>query len=184
MIIDNKNERYSYYMYWFTHIFSVKSTERPKFEIKVEPWSNLKKKFNSLGMISYTLSILLFALKPMVKKLLSIEIVIFHICTLGSIIRKISVTGSCLEQTWERPLIGFKTVCSPVALMVLEKIFKDLAVFFMVFHFLLFGKYSEPCKQILKRPTQGTFLQTICFLDIIVSEKKIFKELLTRTRNA
>jgi hypothetical protein len=26
----------------------------------------------------------------------------FHICTFGSIIRKISVTGSCLEQTWER----------------------------------------------------------------------------------
>jgi hypothetical protein len=33
---------------------------------------------NSLGMISYTLSILFFALKAIVKKLLSIEIVIFH----------------------------------------------------------------------------------------------------------
>jgi hypothetical protein len=30
----------------------------------------------------------------------------FHICTLGSIIGKISVTGSCLEQTWERTSKG------------------------------------------------------------------------------
>jgi hypothetical protein len=44
----------------------------------------------------------IFALKPIVKKLLSIETVIFYICTFGSIIGKISVTGSCLEQTWER----------------------------------------------------------------------------------
>jgi hypothetical protein len=41
----------------------------------------------------------IFSLKPIVKKLVSIEIVIFHICTLGGIIRKISVTGSCLKQT-------------------------------------------------------------------------------------
>jgi hypothetical protein len=34
---------------------------------------------NSLSMISYTLSILFFDLNPLVKKLLSIEIVIFHI---------------------------------------------------------------------------------------------------------
>jgi hypothetical protein len=33
---------------------------------------------DSLGMISHTLAILFFALKPKVKKLLSIEIVIFQ----------------------------------------------------------------------------------------------------------
>jgi hypothetical protein len=71
------------------------------------PWNlgqrlNLKTFVNSLGMISYTLSILIFAIKPIVKKLFSIEIIIFHICTFGSIIGKISVTGSCLEQTWEK----------------------------------------------------------------------------------
>jgi hypothetical protein len=33
---------------------------------------------DSFGMTSYTLAILLFAIKPIVKKLLSIEIVIFH----------------------------------------------------------------------------------------------------------
>jgi hypothetical protein len=56
---------------------------------------------NFLGRTSYTLSIPFFPLTPIVKKLLSIENVIFHICTLGSIIRKISVTGSCLKQTCE-----------------------------------------------------------------------------------
>jgi hypothetical protein len=71
----------------------------------VWPWnlgqkSNMKGFWISLGMISYTLSILFCALKPIVKKLLNIETVVFHICTLRSIIRKISVTGSCLEQTW------------------------------------------------------------------------------------
>jgi hypothetical protein len=34
---------------------------------------------------------------------------------------------------------------------------------------------SEPCEQILKRQTQGTFLQKFSFLGIIVSEEKIFK---------
>jgi hypothetical protein len=33
----------------------------------------------------------------------------------------------------------------------------------------------EPCEQILKRPTQGTYLQNINFLDVIVTEKKMFK---------
>jgi hypothetical protein len=37
---------------------------------------------DSLGMTSYTLAILFFALKPIVNKLLSIEIVIFHTFTL------------------------------------------------------------------------------------------------------
>jgi hypothetical protein len=64
--------------------------------------SNINRFSNSLANSSYTLSILFSAIKPIVKKLLSIKIVIFHICTLSSIIRKLSVTGSCLEQTWER----------------------------------------------------------------------------------
>jgi hypothetical protein len=70
------------------HIFSVKSTKWPW---NLGQRSILKTFFNSLVMISYTLSILIFALKPIVKMLFSIEILIFHICTFGSIIRKISV---------------------------------------------------------------------------------------------
>jgi hypothetical protein len=38
---------------------------------------------DSFGMTSYTLAILYFALKPIVKKLLSIEIVIFHTTALS-----------------------------------------------------------------------------------------------------
>jgi hypothetical protein len=50
-------------------------------------------------MISYTLAILFFCvLKPIVKKLLSIEI-ISYLHTLGSIIGKISVTESNLKET-------------------------------------------------------------------------------------
>jgi hypothetical protein len=75
-----------------------------------------------------------------------------------------------------------------VALMVLDKkIFKDLAIFCgFSLPVLKIFRISEPCKQILKRPTQGTFLQKISFLGIIVSEKKIFKELLmcTHTRTS
>jgi hypothetical protein len=70
-----------------------------------------------------------------------------------------------------------------VALKVLEKIFKDLA---SLCFFTLCGKkifrISEPCELILKRPTQGTFLQKGCFLGILVYEK--IKELLTRTCKA
>jgi hypothetical protein len=55
---------------------------------------------DSLGMTSYTLAILLLALIPIVKKLFSIEIVIYD-----------------------------TAFCSPLALMVLEKkIFKEFAV--------------------------------------------------------
>jgi hypothetical protein len=64
--------------------------------------------YNSLGMNSYILSILCFALKPKVKKLLSIEIVIFH---------TLEVTDSKLEIYWSQevylnkgPLIDFQTV--------------------------------------------------------------------------
>jgi hypothetical protein len=63
-----------------------------------------------------------------------------------------------------------------VALAVLEKkIFNDLARFrgFSLPVWKIFG-ISEPFQQILKRPTQGTFLPKISFLGIIVSEK-IFK---------
>jgi hypothetical protein len=73
-----------------------------------------------------------------------------------------------------------------VALAVLEKkIFKDLASFcgFSLPVQKIFG-ISEPFEQILKRPTQGTFLPKISFLGVIVSEKKIFKEMLTRTRTS
>jgi hypothetical protein len=69
-----------------------------------------------------------------------------------------------------------------VALTVLgKKIFKDLASFrgFSLPVRKIFG-ICEPFKQILKWPTQGTFLPKISFLDIIVSEK-IFKEMLTHT---
>jgi hypothetical protein len=72
--------------------------------------------------------------------------------------------------------------CSVLALMVLEKkIFKDLARFhgFSLPVQKIFG-ISEPFEQILKRPTQGTVLPNISFLGIIASEKKIFKEMLTR----
>jgi hypothetical protein len=68
-----------------------------------------------------------------------------------------------------------------VALAVLEKkIFKDLASFcgFSLPVQKIYG-IAEPFEQILKRPTQGTFLPQISFLGIIVS-KKIFKEMLTR----
>jgi hypothetical protein len=61
------------------------------------------------------------------------------------------------------PLRDYETgFCSSVAIMVLEKIFRDLAYF----HFL-FGKYSEPREQILKRTPQGTFLAKISFLGVI-----------------
>jgi hypothetical protein len=72
----------------------------------------------------------------------------------------------------------YETVfCSPVVLMVLEqKIFKDLANFpgFSLLVSKVF-RILEQCDQILIRATQGTFLQKINFLGIIVSER-IFKE--------
>jgi hypothetical protein len=64
-----------------------------------------------------------------------------------------------------------------VALAVLgKKIFKDVASFrgFSLPVWKIF-RISEPFEQILKRPTQGTFLPKISFLGITVSEKKIFK---------
>jgi hypothetical protein len=82
---------------------------------------------NSLGMISYSLSILFFALKPIVKKLFSI------IC------QRFSESQS--EKYWSQefasnkletvPLRDYETgFCSNLALTVLEKkIFTDLAMF-------------------------------------------------------
>jgi hypothetical protein len=69
-----------------------------------------------------------------------------------------------------------------VALVVLEKkIFKDLTCFrgFSLPVRKIFG-ISEPFEQMLKRTTQGTLMPKISFLGIIVSEKKIFKEMLMR----
>jgi hypothetical protein len=55
-----------------------------------------------------------------------------------------------------------------VALAVLEKIFKSLASFrgFSLPVRKIFG-ISEPFEQILKKPTQGTFLPKISFLDLL-----------------
>jgi DNA-binding MltR family transcriptional regulator len=73
--------------------------------------------FNSLGMISYTLLILFFAPKPIVKKLFSIKM-------------SQAVASNKLERG---PLRDYETgFCSLLALTVLEKkIFKDLAMFFV-----------------------------------------------------
>jgi hypothetical protein len=45
--------------------------------------SNIGTFLDSLSMTFYTLAILFFALKPIVKKIISIEIVIFHTFTLS-----------------------------------------------------------------------------------------------------
>jgi hypothetical protein len=83
---------------------------------------------DSLGMTSYTLAILVFALKPIVKMLLSIEIVFFHNFELSD---ALSEKYWSQEVAWNKiekgPLRDYKTVfCSSVAVAVLEKkIFKD-----------------------------------------------------------
>jgi hypothetical protein len=82
-------------------------------------------------MTSYTLAILFFAVKPIVKKLLSIEIVIFHTSALSEELSEKYRTQEVASNKLEKgPLRDYKTVfCSPVALVGLEKIFKDLARF-------------------------------------------------------
>jgi hypothetical protein len=86
-----------------------------------------------------------------------------------------------LNKLEKGPLRDYKTgFCSPVALTALEKkIFKDLAFLpsFSIPVRKIF-RISEPHEQILKRTPQGTFLQKISFLGLIVSEK-MFKEKLT-----
>jgi hypothetical protein len=59
--------------------------------------------------------------------------------------------------------------CLPVALTVLEKKIFSLPVQKIL-------GISEHHEQILKRKTQGIFLQKISFLDVIVSETKMFKK--------
>jgi hypothetical protein len=64
--------------------------------------------------------------------------------------------------------------------------FLKIKLFLAVFHFQvpvrkLFG-ISEPYEQISKRTTQGTSLPKISSIGVVVSEKKMFKEKLTRTR--
>jgi hypothetical protein len=78
-------------------------------------------------MTSYNLAILFFALKPIVKKLLSIEIVIFHTFALSEALSEKYQSPEVASNKLEKgPLRDYKIVfCSPVALAVLEKkIFK------------------------------------------------------------
>jgi hypothetical protein len=93
-------------------------------------------------MTSYTLAIQFFALKPIVKKLLSIEIVIFHTFALSEgKSEKYQSQEVALNKLEKGPLIHLKTVfCSPVALMVLEKILKHIASF---------SGFSLPVRKIL-----------------------------------
>jgi hypothetical protein len=61
-----------------------------------------------------------------------------------------------------------------------RRFFKDLVSFrgFSLPDQKIF-RISEPREQILKRTPQGTFLQKISYLGVIVFEKKMFKEKLT-----
>jgi hypothetical protein len=64
--------------------------------------SNMNIFFISFDMISYTVSILFFCSKTNDKEVIQHWNCDFsYLRTLGSIIGKISVTGICLEQTWE-----------------------------------------------------------------------------------
>jgi hypothetical protein len=77
------------------------------------------------------------------------------------------------------PIGDYKTgFCSPVALTILEKKTLKKTLLFSLPVWKIF-RISEPCEQILKRIPQGTYLQNISFLGVIVSEKKMFKEKLT-----
>jgi hypothetical protein len=75
---------------------SVKSTKQPRSDLEIQVEDQIQIHFKFFGYVNN----IFFAVKSVVKKLLSIEIVIFHtlICTFGGIMGKISVTGSCLEQ--------------------------------------------------------------------------------------
>jgi hypothetical protein len=124
------------------------------------------------------MSILFFTLKPLVKKLLSIEIVIFHTSAFSEKYQSQKVVSNKLEKG---PLIDYATAfCTLLPLMALEKkIFKDQANF---------GSFSLPVQKFrnhlnkfFRRTTQGTLLQNISFLGVIFSES--FKEMLTHSRN-
>jgi hypothetical protein len=85
-------------------------------------------------MTSYTLAILVFALNPIVKNLLGIEIVLY-LSTQGSIIRKISVIGICLEPIVERAYYRFNkdVLVNLRYLSSGEENFSDLASFCVLF---------------------------------------------------
>jgi hypothetical protein len=78
-------------------------------------------------MISYTLSILFFAQKPIVKKLLGIEIMIFHTFALSEAYSVKYWSQEVASNKLEKGLLrDYETAfCSVLALKVLEKIFKD-----------------------------------------------------------
>jgi hypothetical protein len=59
------------------HTFKVLNKHR-ELGLTLKYRSNMGTLPDSLGMTFYTLAILFFALKPIVKKLLSFEIMIFH----------------------------------------------------------------------------------------------------------
>jgi hypothetical protein len=72
----------------------------------------MKTFFNSLGMISSPLVIIFFALKPIVKKLLGIEIVIFLICSHSKALMEKHHSQEVASNKLEKgPLRDYKTVC-------------------------------------------------------------------------
>jgi hypothetical protein len=88
--------------------------------------------------------ILFFALKPMVKKLLSIEFVIFHTFALSVASSKKYRSQEVALNKLEKGLFrDFETgFCSLLATMFLEmKIFKDLAII---------GSFSLPVRKLFR----------------------------------
>jgi hypothetical protein len=78
--------------------------------------------------VYYTLSKLFFALKSIVKKLLTIELVIFHTFALSDAYSKKYLSQEVASNKLEKgPLIDFKTAfCLLLSLTALEKkIFKN-----------------------------------------------------------
>jgi hypothetical protein len=78
---------------------------------------------DSLGMTSYTLAILFFALKTIVKKLLSIEIVIFHTFTLSEV----------LSDTFP-DFLGMTFYTLAILLSALKPIVKLFSLEIVIFH--------------------------------------------------
>jgi hypothetical protein len=90
----------------------------------------MKTFLNFFGIISYPVNTI-FALKPIVKKLLNSEIVIFsYFALFVAFLEKYLSQEFASNKLNEGPLRDHETdFCSPVALTVLEKIFKEFAVF-------------------------------------------------------
>jgi hypothetical protein len=64
-----------------------------------------------LGITFYTLAIIFFALKPKLKKLLSIELVIFHTLALSeALLEKYRSQEVALHKLEKRQLRDYKTV--------------------------------------------------------------------------